>query len=116
MAPVAPFTADVAGPSVPAPTIEVTPDRPAAVESEVDLDQARAVRSPAEPAQAKAGNYQQTHLRWRGLDIAIETESSPIANWITRSGCPRAPWWGRGSDLTQYDPERKCSRPPRPPP
>ena len=70
------------------PTRSLTPSGPATVESEVDLDQARAVRPPAEPrpAQAKAGNFQETHLRRRGLDVAIETESSPIANWITRSG------------------------------
>jgi hypothetical protein len=40
------------------------------------------------PAQAEAGNYAKRHLKWNGLDIAIETEAGGQRTGISKDGTP----------------------------
>jgi hypothetical protein len=42
------------------------------------------------PAQAEAGNYRKRHVKWRGLDIAIETEAGMERKGIAPNGEPWA--------------------------
>ena len=67
---------------------------PGTREAPVELATPEAVHLGAErtadptPAQAEAGNYPKRHLRWNGLDIAIETEAGRERTGIGADGVP----------------------------
>ena len=60
--------------------------------SAVELDSPLAVAQAAErtvqptPAQAEAGNARKRHVRWKGLDISVETEAGQERTGIGRDG------------------------------
>jgi hypothetical protein len=61
---------------------------PVKVEAPADLHAGAERTADPTPAQAEAGNYRKRHLKWKGLDIAIETEAGQVRTGIGRDGKP----------------------------
>lgn len=66
--------------------IEATPARPAPAESAdvVEVAAARVAADPT-PAQLEAGNYRKGHVRWNGMDVAIETPRGGVREAADKS-------------------------------
>jgi hypothetical protein len=85
----------------PAPAVTPAPEQPAplpptpgSAAAPIELSNPAAVYAGAEhteaptPAQAEAGNYRKRHVRWQGLDIAVETEAGGVRSGVGGDGKP----------------------------
>jgi|GEM_PF-3773253 len=75
-------------------TLARIPPQPGSREAPIDVQTSNDVHAGAErtadptPAQAEAGNYSKRHLKWNGLDIAVETEAGQDRTGIGADGAP----------------------------
>ena len=80
----------------PAPVDLKVNEAPGTRQAPVNLEQPQDVTLGAErtgsptPAQAEAGNYTKRHVRWNGLQIAVETEAGQERRGIGPDGVPWA--------------------------
>lgn len=63
-------------------------NNPVRVETAADLAHVAERTAPPTPAQAKAGNYAKRHIKWKGLDLTIETEKGGERVGIGADGKP----------------------------
>jgi hypothetical protein len=65
-----------------------TREAPVRVETAADVTAGAERTAEPTPAQAEAGNYRKRHIKWQGLDIAIETEAGQERRGAAPDGTP----------------------------